>query len=76
MDFGLTNQQKLATLTDIKNNLQVELYTLLIRLGIDPEGFTEEDSLPTEDSFIGEKTRIRTILAAVSMIDGKLAELS
>jgi hypothetical protein len=76
MDFGLTNQQKIATLTDIKNNLQIELYTLLVRLGIDPEEFTEEDAIATEDSFIGEKARIRTILAAVSMIDGKLTELS
>ena len=76
MDFGLTLEQKLATLNSAKTGIQGELYSNLLRMGLDPDTFNPEDALPTEDSFIGEKARVRTLLDSLALIESKITELS
>jgi hypothetical protein len=53
-----------------------ELYSLLIRIGIDPDGFTLETILPEDDmSIYGERIRIQKLIESISLIESKLAEL-
>jgi hypothetical protein len=76
MDFGLTLEQKLATLNSAKAGIQSEIYSTLIRMGIDPDAFNAEDALPTEDSFVGEKARVRMLIDSLALIESKITELS
>jgi hypothetical protein len=76
MDLGLTNQQKIQSLNSSKSGIQGEIYSILIRMGIDPDSFEPEDALPSEESFIGEKARVRSLVDALVLIESKLAELS
>jgi hypothetical protein len=76
MNLEITTEQKLDILNGSKAGIQGELYSLLVRMGIDPDAFEAEDALPTEDSFIGEKARVRNLLDALNLIERKITELS
>lgn len=75
MDFELTAQQKIDTLTATKKNIKTEIYNILIRVGIDPDTFDENDLSDFDPVMIGEKERVQSLLSGLSMIEAKLAAL-
>lgn len=76
MNFGLSSEQKRTILLTAKDTAMTELYSLLIRAGIDPEEFDPEQGLPTDDlSIYGERIRIEKLVESVTLIDSKLTEL-
>lgn len=77
MDFNMTNSQKLATLAGIQSGLESEIYTLLVRMGIDPDSFDEDAALPEADgALIGERTRLEQLIASMQRVKVKISELS
>jgi hypothetical protein len=76
MNFSLSNEQKRTILLGSKDTVMNELYSLLVRAGIDPDEFNPEDSLPENDITIyGERIRIQKLIESISLIESKLAEL-
>jgi hypothetical protein len=76
MDFGLTSEQKKTILLSNKETHMTELYSLLVRSGIDPDTFVFNQELPEEDmSMYGERMRIQKIIESISLIESKLGEL-
>lgn len=76
MDLGLTPAQKLSTLQGTKNGLANEIYTLLVRIGVDPDTFDSSQELPDDPIVSGEKMRLQSLLSALQLVEGKIAELS
>ena len=76
MDLGLTNQQKTSSLQGQKAGIQGEVYTLLVRMNIDPDTFNPTLPLEPNDSFVGELSRLSNLLQSLTLIESKLAELS
>ena len=76
MDLGLTSEQKIASLTSIKAGIQMEIYNLLLRMGIDPDTYNPEEEIVNSDSFIGEKARVQTMVGSLALVESKLAELA
>jgi len=75
MDFELTPQQKIDTLTATRKNIKSEIFNILIRVGIDPDTFDENDLSGFDPVMVGEKERIQSLLNGLSMIETKLANL-
>jgi len=75
MDFELTPQQKIDTLTATRKNIKSEIFNILIRVGIDPDTFDENDLSGFDPVMVGEKERIQSLLNGLSMIETKLASL-
>lgn len=75
MDLGLTNEQKLAALTNVKSGIQSEIYSLLIRIGVDPDSY-DPAAETGGDMVIGERARVATLTSSLELIESKLAELS
>jgi len=76
MDLGLTNEQKTAALRGQKVGIQGEVYNLLVRMNVDPDDFDPTAPLASNDSFVGELTRLSYLLESLNLIESKLAELS
>ena len=76
MDFGISSAEKLAMLTNLKTNTNVEIYQLLLRCGIDPDTFESVDQIDDALGMTGEKVRIKTLLDARAVIESKIAALS
>jgi hypothetical protein len=76
MDLGLTNEQKTASLQGQKAGIQQEVYTMLVRMNIDPESFDPAVPLEPNDLFVGELARLSNLLQSLTLIESKLAELS
>lgn len=76
MDLGLTNEQKVAALNSVKNSIQSDIYTQLIRMGFDPDTYDASVENEVVDSFVGERNRVNTLIASLTLIESKLAELS
>ncbi len=76
MDFGLSNQEKLATLVSLRSNTNAELYQLLARCGVDPDTFTSVEEIPDALGMPGEKARIQALVNSLDVINGKITELS
>lgn len=76
MEFNLTADQKLASLQGASSMLNQEIYNLLLRIGVDPDEFEEEDieSLRTP-ALDGEISRLQQLLAALSVVTDKLSAL-
>lgn len=75
MELGLTNEQKITSLNSQKTGIQQEIYTLLVRMNIDPDDFNPTVPLEPNDSFIGELSRVSSLLEALTLIERKLTEL-
>ena len=76
MNLGLTSEQKVMALNSVKNSIQTDIYTQLIRMGFDPDTYEPLADNEVVDSFIGERTRVNTLIASLALIESKLAELS
>jgi hypothetical protein len=76
MDLGLTNAQKTSSLQGQKTGIQQEVYTMLVRMNIDPESFDPTVPLESNDLFVGELARLSNLLQSLTLIESKLAELS
>lgn len=76
MDLGLTNEQKVVALNSVKNSIQTDIYTQLIRMGFDPDTYDALVENEVVDSFVGERNRVNTLIASLTLIESKLAELS
>lgn len=75
MDFGLTQEQKKIAYTNAKNNLSLEITNMFIRLGLDPDAYTDGDAIEVSAQLIGEKDRLDILLASYKTAVLKLAEL-
>ena len=75
MEFNLTTEQKIRSITDTKTNMLNEVYGLLVGIGIDPDEFDLETWVPAE-SPTGNDVRIRSLLTNITRADAKIAELS
>lgn len=76
MNFSLSTEQKRTILLSTKETAMNELYSLLVRAGIDPDEFDLESSLPEDDMAIyGERIRIQKLVESISLAETKLAEL-
>lgn len=75
MEFNLTTEQKIRSITDSKTNMLNEVYGLLVGIGIDPDGFDPTTWVPTQ-SETGNEIRIRSLLTNITRADAKIAELS
>lgn len=76
MDFGIDSSVKQEMLSALEKSLSVEIYSLLIRLGVDPDTFSGEDDLPSPEearAMIPEIDRLRTQLASLALVRAKLA---
>ena len=76
MDLGLTDAQKLMALNSVKSGIQTDIYTQLIRMGLDPDTYDPLSASDPIDSFVGERTRVNTLISALDLIESKTAELS
>jgi len=75
MDFELTDQQKIDVLASSKKNIKSEIFNILIRVGIDPDTFDENDLSGFQPVMVGEKERMQALLNGLIMIEAKLANL-
>jgi|APGre2960657404_1045060.scaffolds.fasta_scaffold00764_4 hypothetical protein len=76
MDLGLTDAQKLMALNSVKNGIQTDIYTQLIRMGFDPDTYEPSADNDVIDSFVGERTRVNTLISSLELIESKITELS
>lgn len=76
MELNLTSEQKIASLTIIKNNLGMEIFNGLVRLGIDPDTFTSFDDVEVPMYLTPEKDRVAAAVASLELVTRKLDELS
>jgi len=75
MDFELTTQQKTDILTVTKKNIKSEIFNILIRVGIDPDTFDENDLSGFDPVMVGEKERVQALISGLILIEAKLAAL-
>jgi hypothetical protein len=76
MNFSLSTEQKRTILLSTKETAMNELYSLLVRAGIDPDEFDPETSIPEDDmSIYGERIRIQKLVESIALAESKLAEL-
>ena len=75
MEFNLTTEQKIRSITDTKTNMLNEVYGLLVGIGIDPDEFDLATWVPAE-SPTGNDVRIRSLLTNITRAETKIAELS
>jgi hypothetical protein len=76
MEFNLTTQKKTKALTDTRNALHSELYTVLIVLGEDPDAFDLDTWEAPEIVTSGEDHRLIRIVQSLKLIEQKLTELT
>jgi hypothetical protein len=75
MDFGLTQTQKAAALSGAKSGLALEMYNMLIRLGVDPDTYVDGDEIEVSPQLIGEKERFQILLDSYKAVVLKLSEM-
>jgi hypothetical protein len=75
MDFELTPQQKIDTLTATRKNIKSEIFNILIRVGVDPDTFDETDLSGFNPVMVGERERIESLISGLAMIESKIASL-
>jgi hypothetical protein len=76
MDLGLTDGQKLMALNSVKNSIQTDIYTQLIRMGFDPDTYEPSADNDVIDSLVGERNRVNTLISSLDLIESKITELS
>jgi hypothetical protein len=76
MDLGLTNEQKLMALNSVKSGIQTDIYTQLIRMGLDPDTYDPSLASDPIDAFVGERVRVNTLISSLNLIESKITELS
>lgn len=75
MEFNLTQSEKLQLCQESKSRIERELYSLLVRLNVDPETFDEEVGF-TGTNFTGEYIRIQELVNAFNQVKAKITGLS
>ena len=75
MEFNLTQSEKLQLCQESKSRIERELYSLLVRLNVDPEAFDEAVGF-TGTNFTGEYIRIQELVNALNQIKAKITALS
>ena len=76
MDFNMSDGQKKAALVGVRDTLESEFYSVLIRLGIDPDAFMSKDEIDEANgTFVGERQRARDLFDALERVKEKIADL-
>lgn len=76
MDLNLSPTQKRQALESAQSTMTYEAFSLMIRLGVDPDDFQESDFEALEaTAMAGELTRLRSLLASLEIVKSKLAAL-
>lgn len=77
MDLQLTNAQKLSALQSAEAGIQSEIFSMLLRMGIDPDTYNPDDEPAIIDpAFTGEKARVAALLASLEMVRNKIQSLA
>ena len=75
MEFNLTTQQKIRSITDTKTHMLNEVFGLLVGLGIDPDEFDPTTWVPAEPP-TGNEARVASLLINIARAEAKITELS
>ena len=76
MEFNIPDSHKKAMLVTLRDGLEAEIYSMLIKMGIDPDTFDGSTGLDSVDgSFTGEKQRTKELFSSLSRVKEKLAEI-
>lgn len=76
MEFILSDTQKRQALEGANITLNHEIYSLLLRLGTDPDTFVESDIDAIDGpGAAGEVLRLRQLLASLATVKAKLEAL-
>lgn len=75
MEFNLTTEQKIKSITDTKTHMLHEVFGLLVGLGIDPDEFDPTTWVPAEPP-TGNEARATSLLTNIARANAKIAELS
>ena len=76
MEFNMPASQKLAMLVSARDSVEAEIYTLLVKMGVDPETYDQETPLVTDTAFTGERQRVTDLITSLTKIKEKITELS
>jgi hypothetical protein len=77
MDLQLTDEQKLAALHAAEAGIQSEIFSMLLRMGVDPDTYDPDAGQATIDpAFSGERTRVNSLISSLDMIRNKIQSLS
>lgn len=76
MDFNMPAAQKMSMLISARDSLESEIYTLLIKMGIDPEDYEPGTPLVTDTAFTGERQRVQDLVSSLDKVKEKIAALS
>lgn len=77
MDFNMPDARKLSSLITVRDQVETEVFSLLVKIGIDPDEF-DGVTFPSagDGMFVGEVIRLRELLASLTKIEAKIAQLS
>ncbi len=75
MEFNLTPQQKINSINETKKNMMIEVFGILVGLGIDPDNFDQTTWVPAEPP-TGNEARAKSLLDNIALAEAKIAELS
>lgn len=77
MEFNLTEEQKLQSLQNAETTISHEIYNVLLRIGVDPETFEEDDIEGLRDPGVdGEILRLERLLSSLSVVKQKLSDIA
>lgn len=76
MEFNIPDAHKRTMLATVRDGLESEIYSMLVKMGIDPDTFDGSTGLESVDgSFTGERLRTKELLNALDRVKEKLAEI-
>jgi hypothetical protein len=76
MEFNLTAEQKIQSLESIESTMNIEIYNILLRCGVDPETFVEEDvDNILSPGLEGEVLRLKKLITAIALVRSKLQNI-
>lgn len=76
MQLNITPEQKRAALENAESSLSIEIFNILVKMGIDPDEFVEADvSTMTAPGYEGELLRLNTLISSLSSVREILTSL-
>ena len=76
MEFLITDSKKLEILTITLESQRQELYTTLIRLGIDPDSFDSSSWVEPSPVMMHEEHKVTLLISSIALTESKISELS
>jgi hypothetical protein len=76
MEFNLSKEQKMTALNAVKDSSTTEMYTLLVRMGIDPETFDIDSWVTPSPMITGDQHRLDYLISSLRLVEEKINNLS